>query len=125
MVTKCTIGDKEYGFSKDIRENEQVRKSFNLLARNTFSLDFEPWYQMGYWGSDYIPYVLMDGDMVISNVSVNIINTRWEGQIRLYIHLGTIMTSKEYRGRGLSRWLMKPPGKPFLDLRQSKGRVMK
>lgn len=107
MATKYTICDKEYGFSTDIRENEQIRKSFNLLARNTFGLDFEPWYQKGYWGSDYIPYVLMDGAMVVSNVSVNIINTRWEGQVRRYIQLGTIMTSKEYRGRGLSRWLMK------------------
>ncbi len=106
MSMKYNISGNEYNFIKDVKENEQVRKSFNLLVHKTFGLDFEPWFQNGYWGNDYIPYVLLDGDVVVSNVSVNIINTRWENQAKRYVQLGTIMTDKEYRGKGLSHWLM-------------------
>lgn len=101
-----SINGDEYNFIKSVRENQQVRESFNILAQNTFSLNFESWYQNGYWGKDYIPYVLLSGDKVVSNVSVNIITTRWEKQSKIYIQLGTIMTDKEYRGKGLSRWLI-------------------
>lgn len=103
---KCNIKGREYGFIKDIKDDDQVRKSFNRLAQETFGLSFEQWYQNGYWGNDYIPYVLLDGDKVVANVSVNIINTRWQNQAKRYIQLGTVMTDKEYRGKGLCRWLM-------------------
>lgn len=103
---KYNINGNEYNFIKDIKENQLVRKSFNQLAQDTYSINFEPWYQSGYWGDDYIPYVLLHEDKVVSNVSVNIINTRWEKQTKRYIQLGTVMTDKEYRGKGLSRWLI-------------------
>lgn len=103
---KYYINGNEYDFIKDVRLNNQVRKSFNLLAKNTFGIDFEPWYQNGYWGSDYIPYVLLNGEKVIANVSVNIINTIWKNEKKLYIQLGTVMTDKEYQNKGLSRWLI-------------------
>jgi len=103
---KCNINGNEYDFIKDIKDDDQVRKSFNRLAQEIFGLSFEQWYKNGYWGNDYIPYVLLDGDKVVANVSVNIINTRWHNQAKLYIQLGTVMTDKKYRGKGLSRWLM-------------------
>lgn len=106
MDQKYNIKGREYNFSKDIRENEQLRLSFDQLAKNTFGIDFETWYQNGYWGSNYIPYVLYNEDKVVSNVSVNIINTRWNGIVRHYIQLGTIMTDEKYQGLGLSRFLM-------------------
>lgn len=34
---------------KDYRNNEELRASFNVLAKKTFGLDFEDWYQNGYW----------------------------------------------------------------------------
>ncbi|WP_207651890.1 GNAT family N-acetyltransferase [Clostridium acidisoli] len=103
---KYSINGNEYNFIKDVKENQQKRKSFNLLAQDTFGINFEPWYQNGYWGGDYIPYALLNVDKVVSNVSVNIINTRWREQTKRYIQLGTVMTAKEYRGKGLSRWLI-------------------
>ena len=106
MNAEYNIYNHTYTFNNNVKENEQIRKSFNLLAHNTFGIDFEQWYQFGYWGNDYIPYVLLDGDMVVSNVSVNIINTKWKNQTKLYVQLGTIMTDKKHQGKGLSRWLM-------------------
>jgi predicted N-acetyltransferase YhbS len=103
---KHIINCNEYDFIKDVRENKKVRKSFNLLAQATYNIDFDNWYENGYWDDDYIPYVLLYGDKVVSNVSVNIINTSWKNQTKQYIQLGTVMTDKEHRGKGLSRWLI-------------------
>ncbi len=100
-------GNDYYIFTKNVRVDEQVRKSFNALALSTFGIDFEFWYQNGYWGDSYIPYALMDGETVVSNISVNIIKTTWKNQVKRYIQLGTVMTDEKYRGKGLSRFLMK------------------
>ena len=35
---------------KNVKEDAALRHSFNALAGETFGLDFEPWYQYGYWG---------------------------------------------------------------------------
>lgn len=96
-----------YKFSNNIRENDKIRNSFNLLAQNTFKLSFEAWHKNGYWGVDYIPYCLLKDDKVVANVSVNIIKTRWNEEKRIYIQLGTVMTDKEFRNKGLSSFLIK------------------
>lgn len=100
------INGTVYMLDNNIRENKKVRQGFNELSKKTFNLSFETWYQNGYWTDKYIPYVLLDGDRVVSNVSVNIIDTIWKNEQKRYIQLGTIMTDIEYRGKGLSRLLM-------------------
>jgi predicted N-acetyltransferase YhbS len=106
MVMQYYINGKGYIFDNNIRENEEVRLSFDKLAQKTFDLSFENWYQNGYWADKYIPYVLLDGERVASNVSVSIIDTVWQNEKKRYVQLGTIMTDSEYRGKGLSRLLM-------------------
>lgn len=100
------INRKRYKVDNNIRENEEVRRSFDKLAQKTFDLSFEDWYQNGYWSEKYIPYALLDGERVVANVSVNIIDTVWQNEKKRYVQLGTIMTDSEYRGQGLSRLLM-------------------
>ncbi|WP_326513865.1 GNAT family N-acetyltransferase [Clostridium intestinale] len=96
-----------YKFINNVRENDKIRNSFNILAQNNFELSFEAWHQNGYWGEDYIPYCLLKYDKVVANVSVNIIKTRWNEEKRIYIQLGTVMTDKEFRNKGLSSFLIK------------------
>lgn len=105
-VMTVTIGGKNYDYRSDIREDSLIRGSFNRLARETFGLDFEPWYQSGYWGGQYIPHVLLDGDVVAANVSVNLIPLRLLGRRKTFVQLGTVMTGERYRGQGLARFLM-------------------
>lgn len=100
------INGKEYTYLTNIKDNQKLRQSFNALSEKTFGLNFEPWYENGYWGKQYIPHVLLDRDRVVANVSVNIIDTLWKNQSKRYIQLGTVMTDCEYRERGLSRWLI-------------------
>ncbi len=102
----CNIKEHNYQFDCNIRDNSKIRQDFFRLARETFDLDFEPWYCNGYWGDNYIPHVLLDGDLVVANISVNKINTCWQGQRKTYLQLGTVMTDSRYRNKGLSGWLM-------------------
>lgn len=111
----CNINKNEYTFTTNIKENDKIRNSFNLLAQNTFGLSFESWYQNGYWRDDYIPYSLLKDDKVVANVSVNIIKTRWKDNKRIYIQLGTVMTDKEYRNKGLSSWLLRRVLENWID----------
>ncbi len=91
---------------KNYRDNEALRASFNRLAEKTFGLNFENWYQNGFWKDNYIPYsVVVDGE-VVSNVSVNACNMNYKGTIVKLIQLGTIMTDPDYRGKGYARALM-------------------
>lgn len=94
-----------YKLEKKVRDNAPVRHAFNDLAGQIFQLSFESWYEDGFWSDRYLPYTLMDGGSAIANVSVNLMKIRWNGQIKNYIQLGTVMTHPAYRGQGLSRRL--------------------
>ncbi|TYR76090.1 GNAT family N-acetyltransferase [Rossellomorea vietnamensis] len=96
-----------YTFVKGYRDNMSLRKSFNALSSQVFGIDFEKWYERGFWTGKYDPYSLVDGDKVIANVSVNKINLIIEGERKSAVQLGTVMTHKDYRGKGFSGVLMK------------------
>lgn len=92
---------------KSYRNQDTLRHSFNALARKTFDgLNFEPWYQNGYWSDAYNPHsIAVDGE-IIANVSVNFIDFMWNGQKKRLIQLGTIMTDERFRRQGLIRRIM-------------------
>jgi GNAT superfamily N-acetyltransferase len=95
-----------YCIEKNYRNNDALRASFNRLAEKTFGLNFENWYQNGFWQDNYIPYsVVIDGE-VVSNVSVNACNMNYKGKIVKLIQLGTIMTDNDHRGKGYARVLL-------------------
>jgi predicted GNAT family N-acyltransferase len=106
MKEKLLINDVEYTYNTEVKENTSIRLSFNELSKKTFGLSFEKWYQDGYWQDKYIPHVLILNYKVVANVSVNIIDTKVQGQLKRYIQIGTVMTDSEYRNKGLSRKLM-------------------
>ena len=98
---------------KNYHNNEALRLSFNELARKTFGLDFEDWYQNGYWGDNYNPYSIVDDGKIVANVSVNLIDILWDGCKKHFIQLGTVMTEKNYRNRGLIRQIMEEVEKDY------------
>lgn len=91
---------------KNYKDNNKLRYSFNELAKKTFCLDFEDWYQNGYWRENYIPYSVVQNENIIANVSVNITDMLWNGIKRNIIQLGTVMTEESFRTQGLIRRLM-------------------
>lgn len=96
----------KYQLEKNVMQSSALRRAYNELAEKTFGLNFEPWYQSGYCGNNHIPYTLFDGKKAVSNVSVNVMEIAWQGKVRHYIQLGTVMTDLAYGGQGLSRYLM-------------------
>lgn len=91
---------------KQVKEQPEIRESFFLLAYKVFGLSFREWYEKGFWSKNYLPYTLTDGGRAVANVSVNRMRFTWQGRIRQYIQLGTVMTDPEYREQGLARRLM-------------------
>lgn len=100
---------------KNYRENDELRHSFNELAKKTFWIDFEDWYQSGYWTDRYNPYSIVLDGKVVANVSVNQTNFVVNGESKHYIQLGTVMTEEAYRNRGLIRRIMEEIDKDYAD----------
>lgn len=100
------LNEKTYGYTFDFKDNDEIRNGFNSLTRKTYGFDFEEWYQNGYWKNGYIPYAMLDGKDVVSNVSVNVIDFFDNGDKKRYIQIGTVMTDEKYRKQGLNRSLM-------------------
>lgn len=57
VMEKILIDGKEYAFIKDYKSNDLYRKSYNSLTKKIYGFDFEQWFQTGYWGNGYIPYL--------------------------------------------------------------------
>lgn len=95
-----------YKLVKNYRNDHNLRQRFNELAKKTFGIDFEDWYQNGYWNEKYNPYSIVEDGRVIANVSVNITQMMLDGEQKCLIQLGTVMTEDCYRNQGLIRKIM-------------------
>ena len=115
VMGKVLINGNEYVFIKDYKDNALFRKSYNELTQKTYGFDFEKWYQTGYWGSGYVPYSLLDGENIVANVSISIIDFLVLGENKRYIQIGTVMTDIAYRNQGLARYLMEKVIKEWKD----------
>lgn len=105
----------EYTFVRDYRDDESLRKSFSRLAKKTFGIDFERWYDCRGWNSHFIPYSYRWGNEIIANVSVNTMELVISGKKHRAIQIGTVMTDPEHRGKGLASGLMKRVMEDFGD----------
>ena len=92
---------------KNIDRDDELRRSFDELARSTFDISFEAWHDAGWWTDRYRPYALAEGRRVLANASVNLMSlVRPDGQRRNLLQLGTVMTDPARRNQGLARRLM-------------------
>jgi GNAT superfamily N-acetyltransferase len=96
----------EFQLIKDYKQDERYRMSFFELAQQIFGLNFNEWFEKGFWGDQYIPFSFVDGNKVVANVSVNTIDFIIQGKKYKALQIGTVMTHPEYRNRGLSSRLM-------------------
>ncbi|MBT3320265.1 MAG: GNAT family N-acetyltransferase [Clostridia bacterium] len=100
------INDHTYRYAYDFKKNPDLRATFNALTSDTFGFSFEQWYQDNNWSYRYIPYTLFDGEKAVSNVSVSMLDFLVLGEPMKFVQIGTVMTDPNYRGKGLSRFLM-------------------
>ena len=97
---------RAYEYVTNFKDDNELRQSFNLLTERVFGFNFVDYYENGFWGEKYIPCSIMDSGRIVANVSVNLMDFYVDGVKKRYIQLGTVMTDKEYRNQGLSRYLM-------------------
>lgn len=88
------------------KNNPLYRRSFFELAKKTFGIEFENWFNRGFWNENYISYSFLDADKVVANVSVNKMNLVLEGNRKNALQIGTVMTHPDYQKRGISKELM-------------------
>ncbi len=93
-------------FISDYKNDPRYRLSFNELAGKTFGIDFERWYQLGFWSDGYVCYSFADTNRVVANVSVCRMDIIRKGNGISAAQIGTVMTAPEYRGQGLAAKLM-------------------
>lgn len=94
-------------FRRSFHLNDQYRESFNKLAQSTFNIDFEKWFQWGFWNEQYVPYSWFIGDEVISNASLTHIQLQKDQYDFRAIQIGTVMTRPDYRNKGLAAHLIR------------------
>jgi predicted N-acetyltransferase YhbS len=91
---------------KNVKDTAVLRDSFNELAMKVFGINFEDWYEKGFWTDQYVPFCYVDNGAVVANVSVNILDFIIQGEKKRALQIGTVMTHPSYRNRGLSKKLM-------------------
>lgn len=95
-----------YKLINNYKDNKKYRDSFNQLAESTFDINFEEWYERGFWNDKYICYSYVDKEKVIANVSINKMDLIYQGKDYKALQIGTVMTHPDYRGQGLSKKLL-------------------
>jgi GNAT superfamily N-acetyltransferase len=103
---KLSINGEIYEYITDYKDIDRYRLSLSQLTKKTYGFDFEEWYQKGYWSNKYIPYSLVHQDHVVANVSVNPIEFMISDKVYHTVQIGTVMTDKVYRNKGLCRVLL-------------------
>ena len=94
-----------YTLIKNSIANDNYRNGYYQLASDTFGLSFEGWYNSGHFDGSHMPYTIFDGDKAVANISINYMDVVFEGKTRKYVQIGTVMTDKTYRGKGLQKYI--------------------
>ena len=91
-------------FVKDYKKDDGLRQSFDALAKKTFGISFEDWYQNGCWDDNYITYSFHDAGKIVANASANRMTIKMKGvqETVSAIQIGTVMTDPAYRRKGLA-----------------------
>jgi GNAT superfamily N-acetyltransferase len=106
---------EELNFIRDYKADDRLRASFFSLANQIFGLNFNEWYEKGFWGNQYVPFSYVDENKVVANVSVNTLDLIIQGRKYNALQIGTVMTHPDYRNRGLSTRLMNKVLEEYMD----------
>jgi len=93
-------------FVKGYMDDPYLRHKLNDMTGEIFGFSFEDWYADGHFEGEYIPYSYFENGRIVANSSANIMKMVQNGEEKLYIQIGTVMTREEYRNRGLARELI-------------------
>jgi GNAT superfamily N-acetyltransferase len=104
-----------YQINELVRDDPQLRTSFDALAQASFGISFERWYQAGCWDGNYRCYVVTDGPEVVSNVAANTVVLDLPEGTEDVLMLSTVMTSQTRRGKGFASELLRLIAQEYPD----------
>lgn len=93
-------------YVSDYKNQNELRLSFNNSTQKIFGINFENWYQKGFWNESYICHSFVSSGQIISNVSISKMQLLINGKVIKAIQVGTVFTHPEFRMNGLSKKLM-------------------
>lgn len=100
------INNQKYLLKVGYQDDQKAREEFNDLTYKTWEFTFEDYYNSGYWNDRCIIYSLFKDEKIVSHLTISILETILNGKSQDVIQVGTVMTAEDYRGKGLSRFLM-------------------
>ena len=103
----------QFTFYKSYQNNVKLRNGFNKLIEKTFCINFENWYQNGYWKDQFNQYSLFDGEKAISSVSAYTMNLDWNGNEKHVVQFGGVATDEQFRKQGLNRKVLEAAIKDY------------
>lgn len=103
----------QFTFYKCYQNNVKLRNGFNKLIEKTFCINFENWYQNGYWKDQFNQYSLFDGEKAISTVSAYTMNLDWNGNEKHVVQFGGVATDEQFRKQGLNRKVLEAAIKDY------------
>lgn len=99
-------GMEDLTFLKDYRDDKVSRSSLNTLMQLNCGYSLEPWYAMGYWQEQYIPYSYAKGTQIVANISVYKQDILYQGEQKSAIRLEHILLHPQYHYKNLLQKLM-------------------
>lgn len=106
-MEKVIINKKEYQYCTNYKNDENLRNSFYSLTRRIWNFDFKKWYNSGYWEDNCLLYSLLDGNKMVSHITVSVIDFIVLDENKRFVQLGTVSTDEDYRKQGLNKFLLK------------------
>lgn len=103
----------ELTFCKSYQNNVKLRNGFNKLIERTFCINFENWYQNGYWKDQFNQYTLFDGEEAITSVSAYTMDLDWNGNEKHVVQFGGVATDEQFRKQGLNRKVLEAAIKDY------------
>jgi GNAT superfamily N-acetyltransferase len=82
-----------------------ARAAFKAFMVELFALDFTRWEQAGYWDDAYTPFSIFDGERVVANVCLYLLDAVIDGRATRLAQVSAVGTLPQFRRRGLCRQL--------------------
>jgi GNAT superfamily N-acetyltransferase len=85
--------------------DQSAREAFKRFILEIHGLDFSAWEAAGYWDESYRPFSLFEGESVVANVCLYLLDAIVHGSPTQLLQISGVGTRPEFRRQGLNRRL--------------------
>lgn len=85
--------------------NQAAMDAFKEFELKIHGIDFSRWESAGYWDDAYTPFSFFEGDTIVANVCVYLLDAIIDGEMKRLAQVSGVGTLPGWRRRGLNRRL--------------------